>query len=103
MAAGCGKANTSDPAQQAGAFQSAGPRLQASWQLALDAAATNGYATAILTLRQLQAQTDLTPEQRAAVSNQMVAVNIQLQAALQKGDPDATKAQEELRNRWRAR
>jgi hypothetical protein len=104
VAGACGKPRTSaDPAQQAKAFQSASPQTQSSWQLAVDAATTNDYATAVLTLRKLQAQPDLTPEQRTAVNDRMTAVNTQLAAALEKGDPNATKAIQEIKQRGRSR
>jgi hypothetical protein len=101
---GCGqsKAKTPDPEQQAKIMQTAGPEVQADWQLAVAAAGTNDFATAILTLRKLQSRANLTPEQQAVVAARMGSLNEQLAAAVQKGDPEATKALEEVRRRWRS-
>lgn len=97
----CSKSAAPDPAQQAKAFQSATPQNQADWNRALEAAKTNDFAVAILTFKKLQGQTDLTPEQRTAVTDRMTALNEQLAAAVQKGDANAIKALEEIRTRWR--
>lgn len=101
VVSGCSKSAAPDPGQPANAFQSATIQNQADWGLALEAAKTNDFVVAMLTLRKLQGQADLTPEQRAAVSGKMTEVNDQLAAAVQKGDPNATKAMEEIRRRWR--
>lgn len=98
---GCGKSATTDPTQQAKAFQSATPQNQADWSRALEATRTNDFALAILTFRKLQGQTDLTPEQRAALTDRMATANEQLAAAVQKGDSNAVKALEEIRAHWR--
>jgi hypothetical protein len=98
---GCSKSAAPDATQQAKAFQSATPQNQAAWNRALEAAKTNDFALAILTFRTLQGQTDLTPEQRTAVTDRMTAANEQLAAAVQKGDSNAVKALEEIRARWR--
>jgi hypothetical protein len=97
----CNKSAAPAPGQQAQAFQSATPQNQADWGLALEASKTNDFVVAMLTLRKLQGQADLTPEQRAAVKDRMTEVNDQMAAAVQKGDPDAIKAMEEIRRRWR--
>lgn len=101
---GCGKsqAKSPDPAQQAKVIQTASPEVQKGWQLALAAAETNDFATAILTLRKLQSHANPTPEQQAAITARMNAINDQLAAAIQKGDPEATKAMQEIRDRWRS-
>lgn len=99
---GCGKGKGSDPAQLAKLFQSADPQTKADWDKASAAAETNDFVTAILTLKKLQEQPGLTPEQRTAVNDSMTAANDQLSAAVQKGDPNATKALEEIRRRWRS-
>jgi hypothetical protein len=68
----------------------------------LAAAASTDYATAILSCRKMQAQSELTPEQRTVINDTMTAMNNQMNAAAQKGDPKALKAVEEVRKRWRS-
>jgi hypothetical protein len=98
-AAGCNKSKTTNPAQ---AFQAASAEVKARWQEATEAVATNNYATAVLTLRKLQMDPSLTPEQLTIVGNQMMSFTEKLAIAEQKGDPDAKKAMEEIRQRWRS-
>ena len=102
---GCGKgaAKTSNAAQQEQIIQSASPAVQAAWQLAVAAAATNDYATSILTLRRLQGNADLTPDQRTAIAARLEAVNAQLTAGLQQGDAAATKAMQTMQQQGRTR
>jgi hypothetical protein len=101
---GCDKGKPSgDPAKQTQAFQSAPAAIQAGWQLAIAAAATNDYATSILTLRRLQGQPDLTPEQKTAVNDRLDELNRQLAEALQKGDPNAAKAMQTMQQQGRSR
>ena len=104
LATGCSKhaKGGASEQEQAKALESASPRIQADWKLAVEAAQTNDYATAFLTLRKLQGQTDLTPEQRTAVDGKMTQVNDAMLAAVQKGDPEAKKAFDEIRRRWRS-
>jgi hypothetical protein len=94
---GCKKKNGA-PDQ---AFKNAGPETQARWQQASEAAKTNGYVTAVLTLRKLQIETYLTPDQQAAITALMMTVNESLAVADQAGEPEAKKAMEEIRQRWR--
>jgi Tfp pilus assembly protein PilV len=94
---GC-KKQSADPAQ---AFQTANPEILVRWQQAMEATKTNNYVTAVLSLRKLQMDTSLTSEQQTAVTEQMAFVNQNLSAAEQRGDPDAKKAMEEIRLRWR--
>jgi hypothetical protein len=82
-------------------FQTASPENQARWQLATQAAKTNGYVTAVLTLRKLQLESALTKDQQTAVNTMMATVNVNLSAAEQAGDPEAKQATEEIRRRWR--
>ena len=84
------------------AFKNAGPETQARWQQAVEAAKTNGYVTAALTLRKLQLVTNLTSDQQAAITALMTTVNENLAAAEQAGDPEAKKAMEEIRQGWRS-
>ena len=83
------------------AFKTASPENQARWQLAAQAASTNGYVTAVMTLRKLQTETALTQDQQAAVNTLMAKVNESLSAAEQAGDAGAKQAVEEIRRRWR--
>lgn len=64
--------------------------------MAIAAAKTNGYVTAILTLKQLQRETNLTPEQAKAVTETLTALNDQMFKAAGKGDPNAKQAVEQL-------
>lgn len=82
-------------------FQTASPENQARWQLATQAAKTNGYVTAVMTFRKLQLEPALTQDQQTAVNMMMAKVNERLSAAEQAGDPEAKKATEEIRRRWR--
>lgn len=93
---GCKK--SADPVQ---AFQSASPENQSRWQLATTAAKTNGYVTAIMTLRKLQLETTLTPDQNTAINTLMATVNETLALAERAGDAEAKRATEEIRRRWR--
>ena len=95
---GCGRNPSSIGAGYAKAFQSADAKTKAAWELAMQAVTTNGYATAILTLKELKEQPGLTPEQTKAVSETVDAVSDQMYKALNKGDPNAQKAIQDLRD-----
>ena len=98
--AGCGQKKQALPAQTS-AFDSASPEIQAQWRKASSAAQTNGYEIAVLTLREMQARSDLTGEQRAAVDNLSTSVNDRLSEAAEKGDANAKQALEDIRQNWR--
>jgi len=94
---GCSKSATSVGSRHAEAFQSADAQTKAIWDTALAAVKTNGFALAIVTLKSLQAQPALTPEQLKAVNETATAVSDQMYAAANRNDPAALQAIEELR------
>jgi hypothetical protein len=98
---GCGKQAVAKVASNAKAFELASPEIKADWGKAMSAAASHDYATAILTCRKLRAQGKLTPQQLTAVNEAMTALNKQLLDGLQKGNPNAVRANEEVRQGWR--
>ncbi len=93
LAVGCGKSASAN----AKAFDSASPEIKATWDKAQTAAKAKDYATALLTFQQLQARTDLTPDQIKAVGEAATAVSDQMYEASNKGDPAAEKAIETMR------
>jgi hypothetical protein len=102
LASGCNKSGDAEALRSTKVFDSADPVIKSTWEVAVSAAATNGYVAAILSCKKLQGRTDLTPEQREAVNAYMTTVTARMTAAGEKGDPDALKAVEELRARWRS-
>jgi hypothetical protein len=66
------------------------------WQVGLAASRTNDYVGGQTILFKLM-NLDLTPEQREAVNRETTALNQRLYAAVDKGDPAAQKAMQELR------
>ena len=78
------------------ALDAATPEIKQMWSAALEASKTNDYAGGMLLLNKLLTQ-DLSPAQREAVSKQSTALKQRLDAAVDKGDPEARKALEELR------
>jgi len=94
---GCSKSATSVGSHHAEAFQSADAQTKALWDTALAAVKTNGYAVAFVTLKSLQAQPGLTPQQLQAVNETATAVSDQMYAAANRNDPAALQAIEELR------
>ena len=97
MLAGCG-GDDSGKVTEANqkAFASAPEALQTQWKSALAASATNGYVSAITTLRAMTSQ-GLSIEQVEAVQAAMRAINGKLTTAIASGDAAALKAQEELK------
>jgi hypothetical protein len=89
---GCGPKPTAIAAKQTPAFASADPQTKASWDVALAAMKTNGYAPALLALRHLAAQPNLTPEQAKAVSDTGTALTDQMYAAAKRGNTQAAEA-----------
>jgi hypothetical protein len=93
---GCGQSVDSVTAKNAKFFQTADPNLRLDWETATAAVKTNGYASAILTLRRLQLQT-LTAEQRSAVERTLSLVSDKLYAAADKGDAAAAQNLQQLK------
>jgi len=94
VSCGCrAKANREAVASQS--FVQAPDDLKQMWELALAAARTNDYATAQTLLFALMRE-QLTPEQRQAVNDESTALNDRLLKEVEKGDPAAKTALEEL-------
>jgi len=93
---GCKKPNAAAPDAANKAFQSAAPELKDAWASAVAADKTNGYADAYLTLLQMRHQTDLPPDQLAAIDALANSVHTRMSEAAQKGDPAAQKAIQEI-------
>jgi hypothetical protein len=83
-------------ARETQAFDKASPELKQSWTAALAAAKTNDYVGAQTLLYGLLGQ-QLTPEQQQAVQDEITVVKDNLTAAVQKGDPAAQAALQQLR------
>jgi hypothetical protein len=94
--AGCSKNAASLGSSNAKLFATAPAPIKAEWDKATAAIATNGYAAAILSLKNLQAQS-LTPEQTKAINDTVTAVSDQMYAAANKGDAAAKQALQDLR------
>jgi hypothetical protein len=94
--AGCGKGGLS--VHDSGAFKSAPPELKTSWDLAVAAAKTNGYALAYSTLETLRTQTNLDAGQTKAVEELIGIVGTRVFNAANSGDPEATKALKEIQS-----
>ena len=99
-ASGCGR-SASNSGNGATAFASAKSRLsKAEWDVKIAAAdAANDYATVILSSRKLLPQSALTPEQKSALAATMTAANTRMMDAVQKGDPAAIKANQDVNQR----
>jgi DNA-binding SARP family transcriptional activator len=97
---GCSKPAIPKVPTDTKAFESADPKIKANWEKAISAAAANDYATAILTCRQLQTESELTPQQRTAVIDTITAENNQLLDGLKKGDQNAIHANEQILKGW---
>jgi len=93
-AAGCSKSTN---ALKSNVFDSAGPEIKAKWEKATAAAATNDYATAVIAMNEIAAQTNLTTEQRTVLNDALSGENDRMFAAAQKGDPQAKAALDEIR------
>jgi len=91
---GCGnKAIVSDADTRA--FDKAAPEIKQMWDKGYAAAKANDYVTAEMVLFRLM-RADLTEEQKQAVSHQITEVGQRLSDALEKGDPAAKAAHEQL-------
>jgi hypothetical protein len=95
---GCNKGNSTGPAAEIKAFDTASPEVKQVWQAALEADRTNGYAAA-LTIYYSMLREDLTPEQRDAVGRVSTSLKQRLSDAAQKGDAGAQAALQEFRQR----
>ena len=94
---GCGQKTAGElgPAEKR-AFDQAPADLKSQWTAALEAGEKNDYVGAQTLLYGLLNQT-LSAEQKQAVGKAMSSLNEKLYSALDKGDPEAQKAMEELR------
>jgi uncharacterized lipoprotein YddW (UPF0748 family) len=81
---------------EAAAFNQAPPEVKAMWVQAAEAAKTNGYVVAYNLYYEL-VNADLSPEQKQAVAKANTALNDRLMAGVDKGDPAAQHAIEEMR------
>jgi len=73
------------------AFKDAKPELKSAADQAAAALQNNDPGKAFLQLNALNANPDLTPEERAAAAQSMSRVSQQLRAAAQRGDQEAAK------------
>jgi hypothetical protein len=97
LSTGCGgKKGAAPTAKDLQAFNSAPVDVKQMWDRALEADKTNDYATAEMLLYAL-VRPDLTKEQREAVINRLTSVKQRLDDGLEKADPAAQAAWEELR------
>jgi len=98
LVSGCGRkaANGLSPAETT-AFDQAPPEVKAMWVQASEAVRTNGYVKAYNLCYEL-VNADLSPDQKQAVTKISAALNDQLLAAVNKGDPAAEKALQEMHN-----
>ncbi len=79
------------------AFRSAPPEVKKLWDGATAAMTTNGYAKAILQLRQLRALPGLSAEQARVVEETTTRINDQMYDAANREDPAGKQALQELR------
>jgi outer membrane protein assembly factor BamD (BamD/ComL family) len=82
-------------------FTSANPAIKELWTKGKMAIKANDYLGASGLLNQLQAQTELNPDQAKAVTELVTSFNTAMFAAADKGDTNALKAIQELRSRSR--
>jgi hypothetical protein len=101
LVVGCNKGAGTGGAEQSKAFQSAPPETKAMWEAGLSASKTNDYAAAYLILRKLAAQPNLSPEQTKLISDETAAVNSRMSEAASKGDANAKKAMQDIRQSYR--
>ncbi len=95
LLAGCGREGGPAPTNP-GAFDTASPEMRQSWTLALEASRTNDYVKAQALLFALLRQQP-TPEQTLAIQKQIAVSRQSLEAAVEKGDPAAQAALQQLR------
>ena len=94
---GCGDKRKNSGVNNTRAFANSSTEVQQTWEKALQADKSNDYVAAETSLYWLTRQT-LTADQKQAVANQLTAVNQRLTEALEKGDPAARAALQELRS-----
>jgi hypothetical protein len=94
--AACGHQNSGLNAEDRVAFDQAPPDLKQAWTQAIQADKANDYVTAQTLLWSIERQ-ELSAAQKRAVSSQERVLSQRLFTAVEKGDPAATKALEELR------
>ena len=94
---GCGKSSDAIASKRSKVFDSASPQIKSEWENAAAAAKAHDYATAISNLNLLASDANLTPEQLQAARDTGRAVSDEMYAALNKGDENAKKAVEDLR------
>jgi hypothetical protein len=92
IAGGCSRSSTSE----IHAFDQAAPELKQTWMTALSAGSNNDYVGSQTMLFGLLGE-PLTPEQVQAVQKEIALVRNNLSAAVQKGDPAAQAALQQLR------
>ncbi len=97
LVGGCSKDAASLGSSNTSLFASAPAPVKANWDKATAAIATNGYATAIIALKALQAEPGLSADQLKAVNETVNAVSDQMYAAANKGDANAKQAIQSLR------
>jgi hypothetical protein len=96
LVVGCGHKSSALTAKDEAAFAQASPEVKQMWTKGCEAANANDYTTAYNLFYQL-VNTGLTPEQKTAVTKVNAALNERLMAALEKGDPNAQKAFQEMK------
>ncbi len=96
IAVGCHRTGAAElSSKEQHAFDSAAPEVAQPWAAAIEAAKTNDYFSAETLLYRLTRQ-GLTSEQKQAVEHQLTIVNTRLDAALDKHDPAAMAALDQL-------
>jgi hypothetical protein len=95
--AGCSKSSDAIASKRSKVFDSANPEIKTAWENATVAAKSHDYALAIAGFNTLASNTNLTDEQLQAVRDTGRAVYDEMYAALKKGDENAKKAFEDLR------
>lgn len=99
LVTGCGnKASSVSRPVDKQVFDKAPPQVKQAWEQVLEADRTNGYALARGLLNDLSKE-PLTPEQSAAVNNEMTALTQRMYEQASKGDPVAQAAVREMRRR----
>jgi hypothetical protein len=97
IAAGCGK-QTSLPKVPSNTFATAKPELQQIWAAAMACSEKNDYLGATTNLMALQARPSaLSAEQKQAVDDLWAAMGNRIFAAAEKGNPEAVKAMQAVR------
>ena len=93
--AGCHSKMSANSASAA--FASADAATKATWDKAMAASQTNDYAMAIIALRTLRLQSDLTQQQYKALDDTLATLSDRMYDAANRGDEAAKKSVEDLR------